>query len=356
MVKYLGSKRKLITSIQEVMEPCAQEVASACDLFSGTTRVSQMMKRVFHPATVIANDYSSYGYHLARTFVEANSATIDREILQKDIDHLNRLPGKPGWFTETYSEHSRFFQAKNASRMEAIRDEIDNLWPEVNGERPVEHSILLTSLLLAADKVDSTCGVQMAYLKEWATRSFKDLVLEIPKMTPGFGVATQRDATDLEYLEAVNYTCDLVYLDAPYNQHSYLSNYHIWETLCLNDRPDVYGVACKRIDCQDRKSPFNQKNNAAPALAEIVKQLPDVDYLLLSFSNEGYVSESDMLDLLSDTKREVTLSEIDHARYIGHAIGGHNSEGDRVSPPTHSRNTEYLYLAKRQGSESTRVA
>ena len=36
--------------------------------------------------------------------------------------------------------------------------------------------MLIVSLMEAADRVDSTTGVQMAFLKQWAARSYNDLV------------------------------------------------------------------------------------------------------------------------------------------------------------------------------------
>ena len=54
---------------------------------------------------------------------------------------------------------------------------------------------------------------------------------------------------------------DLAYLDPPYNQHRYFTNYHIWETLVAWDAPEHYGVACKRVDARDAttKSVFNDR-------------------------------------------------------------------------------------------------
>ncbi len=67
-------------------------------------------------------------------------------------------------------------------RVDAIRDEIDAL-----GLAPVERGLLLTSLLEAADRVDSTCGLQMAYVKRWAPRSFNALELREPAAVAGPG-------------------------------------------------------------------------------------------------------------------------------------------------------------------------
>ena len=104
----------------------------------------------------------------------------------------------------------------------------------------VERGVLLTSLLEAADRVDSTCGVQMAYVKQWAPRSFNALELRMPAVLPRVAAGPCR-ALRMDANAAVRELddVDVAYLDPPYNQHSYLSNYHVWESLVLWDAPEV---------------------------------------------------------------------------------------------------------------------
>ena len=128
--------------------------------------------------------------------------------------------------------------------MDAIRERIAEL--ELD---PELEAVALVSLMEGADRVDSTTGVQMAYLKEWAPRALKDLELRMPRILPGAGEAHRLEAPDA----AAKLAADVAYIDPPYNQHSYLGNYHIWETLVRWDKPETYGVACKRVDCRDYK-------------------------------------------------------------------------------------------------------
>ena len=121
------------------------------------------------------------------------------------------------------------------------------------GLEPDLEAVMLVSLMEAADRVDSTVGLQMAWLKAWARRSNDDLALRVPDVLDGPGRATCTDAR--EAAAAGEY--DLVYADPPYNQHKYLGNYHVWETLIRWDRPEVYGIARKRVDCRDYRSPYN---------------------------------------------------------------------------------------------------
>jgi len=149
----------------------------------------------------------------------------------------------------------------------------------------------------AADRVDSTTGVQMAYLKQWARRSHNDLALRMPELLP----AVKDGPCSASRLEAQaaarELSADLAYIDPPYNQHSYLGNYHVWESLVTWDKPEVYGVACKRVDCRTRKSDFNSKRRFHDALAAFIAKVR-ARFMVVSFSNEGYIAREDMEAML----------------------------------------------------------
>src|SRR6185503_8922539 len=110
----------------------------------------------------------------------------------------------------------------NGERIDAIRDAIER-----DHAGTMLYPILLTSLIEAADRVDSTTGVQMAYVKQWAPRSYQDLELRRPNLLAGTGHAVLGDACEAA---ATLGPFDLAYLDPPYNQHRYTANYHVWET------------------------------------------------------------------------------------------------------------------------------
>ena len=339
MIKYLGSKRTLLPLIGGVVA-ALKDAHTAIDLFSGTSRVGHALKRA--GLRVVANDLNAYAATLARCYVQADLDDVahDARLL---IAEFNALPGRPGYVTDTFCEQSRFFQPKNGARIDAIREAIVD-----KGLPPELEAVCLVSLMEAADRVDSTCGVQMAYLKQWSRRAHHDLTLRLPELLPrperGRCLALHHDAIDV----VNDLSADVIYLDPPYNQHSYLGNYHVWESLVLWDKPAVYGKACKRVDNLERKSAFNRKTTIEAAVKDIVR-LVDARLLLVSFSNEGYISREAMEALLAE-RGPVHVIATDYQRYVGARIGIHGPGGDVVGAISHLRNLEYLYIVDLAGS------
>jgi adenine-specific DNA-methyltransferase len=330
MIKYIGSKRVLIPWILETAAALGP-IETMCDLFSGTSRVGRAFKE--QGCFVHANDSLDYAYTVARCLIGADARDYPRSVVEPWLDRLNALPDVDGWYTQTFCRDSRYFQPASGMRIDAIRPVISEV--EDDGLR----AILLTSLLLAADRVDSTTAVQMAYLKRWSERSFHPLQLQMPLLLPGEGKATLADALNLKV------KADLVYLDPPYNHHSYLGNYHVWQTITLDDRPESYGIANKRTDCRTIKSPFNLKVQALQAMKSVLNNL-DCKYLMISFNNEGHIGLGEMENLL-ENYGSLIRHERAHKRYIGSQIGIHNQQGVKVGTVSHTSNREFLFVVDR---------
>lgn len=335
MIKYLGSKRTLIPVLGDIAQ--AVQAETAVDLFTGTTRVAQEFKR--RGLTVTATDIATYSEILAQCYITTDSSRIDKDELQDALDRLAALPGKNLYFTRTFCEDARFFQPKNGMRVDAIRNCLQS---EYLTSRL--YPVLLTALMLAADRVDSTTGVQMAYLKQWAPRANNNLELRQPDLLPGSGVTLRGDALDL--VGALPHA-DLAYLDPPYNQHRYYTNYHIWETLVRWDNPEPYGIARKRLDSRDdtTKSTFNKKREMPLALRDVILRV-SADVVVVSYNDESWVTAKQMMTWLAEAGHEdVRMFAFDSKRYVGAQIGIYNPEGHKVGKVSHLRNTEYVFVA-----------
>ncbi len=246
------------------------------------------------------------------------------------------MRGEPGYFTDTFCVRSRYFQPFNGERIDAIRNVIESDYKDHR-----LFPLLLTSLIDAADRVDSTTGVQMAYVKDWASRSFNPLTLREPELFDGKGAALRADATDIVRRLPV---ADLAYLDPPYNQHRYFTNYHVWETLVAWDAPESYGIACKRLDSRsdETKSVFNRKAEMPTALRQLIADV-NAEVVVVSYNNESWISLEELVDMGS-VRGHVGVLAFDSKRYVGAQIGIHNPNGEKVGKVSHLRNIEYILI------------
>ncbi|GAA4801692.1 DNA adenine methylase [Nocardioides caeni] len=334
MIKYLGSKRTLVPALGEMAT--AVGARTAVDLFTGTTRVAQEFKR--RGLEVTAADLASYSQVLSDCFIATDADATDIAGLAAEIDRLDALPGVDGYVTRTFCENARFFQPRNGRRIDAIRDAIERDHPPGSPLRP----LLLTSLLLAADRVDSTTGVQMAYLKQWAPRAQAALALRVPALLGGTGHTMHGDVMDtLDLLPAV----DLAYVDPPYNQHRYFANYHVWETLVRWDAPEHYGIACKRVDVRERRSVFNSRRTMPAAMTDVLARVR-AGVVVVSYNDESWISPEEMSASLRDAGHAVVgVLAFERKRYVGAQIGIHNASGVKVGEVGRLRNVEYLFVA-----------
>ena len=182
----------------------------------------------------------------------------------------------------------------------------------------------------------------------------------MPELLDGPGRAIQGDAVALAAgsgSETGLGHFDLAYLDSPYNQHRYFTNYHVWETLVAWDAPEAYGVARKRVDARDPSthSVFNSKRTMPAALASVVQSV-DCDLLVLSYNNESWLELEELEAMCSmqeppsggrnsGTRREVATLSFDSARYVGARIGIFDPSGRKVGRVSHLSNQELLVIA-----------
>lgn len=348
-VKYLGSKASLIPYILKCIDEQAPESRSAIDVFTGTTRVAQALKQRGFKVTTSDLSWASEVY--SNTWIANEGTNLH---LQPYIDKLIACEGKEDWLTKNYCDVKgednatvRVWQVKNGQKADAIREKIAE-W-EASGELANwEVKTLITSLILALDKVDNTVGVQQAYLKSWCGRSFHDLKLELPKVPLGpQGAHITGDCLTIQYPQA-----DLAYLDPPYSSHSYSTYYHIWDSIARWDKPEVSLKTNRRADRvsgsgsfdSSMSSAWNSKKKSLHAFDTLIQRLP-VKYVLISYNNESLV---DINTLMRTMKKHgtVTTTKIDYKRNIMCQIGNAAKDKDEEAE-YQTKNTEYLFMIRK---------
>ena len=215
------------------------------DGFSGTTRVSQAFAQAGY--RVIANDIAVW----SRVFGECYLLSpYPREYYKDLIAHLNATSGKHGWFTEHYGGDAvrsnglkKPWQRHNTLKLDAIREEIEQL--SLNRH---ERAVALTSLILAMDEVDSTIGHYASYLSAWSPRSYREMRLRLPRIISDKKAHVVHQADIFDIVSTID--ADLAYYDPPYGSNNdkmppsrvrYASYYHLWTSICLFDRPPLFG-------------------------------------------------------------------------------------------------------------------
>ena len=109
---------------------------------------------------------------------------------------------------------------------------------------------------------------------------------------------------------------DLVYMDPPYNQHPYGSNYFMLNLINSYRRPeDISKVS--GIPTDWNKSQFNKKQSSKASMRALCEALKArAKYLLISFSNDGFISQEEMMELL-DSVGEVKVFDREYNTFRG---------------------------------------
>ncbi len=357
-IKYAGSKLKLLPYILELASKTKAE--TVFDGFAGTTRVSQAFAQT--GCRVISNDISVWSKTFGICYLKNKRS---KKFYSEIIEHLNNLEPKDGWFTEHYGGSNddissakldglkKPFQIHNTRKLDAIRDEIDNL-----NLNEIETSVLLTSLILALDKVDSTLGHYASYLNEWSPRSYKNLELKVPQL---FETKKEHEVFQGDIFETIEKVeVDLAYFDPPYGSNNekmppsrvrYASYYHLWTSIILNDKPETFGKAKRRKDTSDTKAgsifeEFRQNENGKFIATEAIEKLlakTNAKHIILSYSSGGRATAENLFEILENAGKIIDFVKVDYKQNVMASMRWTN---DWVKE-TEKKNQEFLFLIEK---------
>ena len=357
-IKYAGSKLKLLPHILQLVKRV--DAKTVLDGFSGTTRVSQALARLGY--AVVCNDVAVWSKVFGTCYL---LNTKRREDYQPLIDHLNALSPVDGWFTEHYGGYAnggcaiqsdgrkRPWQIHNTRKLDAVRGEIDALKLD-----PVDEAVALTSLILALDRVDSSLGHFVSYLKDWAPRSYKELVLKVPNIfcSSGEHRVFQRDIFDL----VPDISVDLAYFDPPYGSNNekmppsrvrYASYYHVWTSVICADKPVLFGKANRRKDTSDTVAAsvfeaFRRNDEGNFIAVEAIENLiaaTRARWIILSYSSGGRATARALNDVM---RRNGELVDVVALNYKKNVMAGMKWTNEWLRD-AEEPNREFLFLLEK---------
>jgi adenine-specific DNA-methyltransferase len=357
LIPYIGNKRKLLPLIGRAIGKTGVCGGTFYDPFAGSSVVSRLAKTMGYQ--IISNDWEPYAYHIGRAYIECNRPPKFDAFggIEHAVNHLNSLPPLAGYIAGHYcpadDEHYNpdaermFYTQENGRHIDAIREEIAR-WKESGRLSSMEESVLLSSLIFQCAYCSNTSGVFKGFHRGWggATRTAWYRIRSRLAVSPPFffdngqeNRVYRADANAL--LDEVS--CDIAYLDPPYNQHQYGANYHLLNTVALWDKPPISawftvrdannGKAAIRSDWKtERKSEYCYKNTAADAFSRLVMGLK-TRFILVSYSTDGIIPIDTLLEVLSE-RGAVSMVRQRYKRY-------------RVSsqrPSAASHNTEFVWI------------
>jgi adenine-specific DNA-methyltransferase len=290
-----------------VLNTC--EGKTVFDCCAGTGSVSLDLSQ--NNYKVICNDilYLSQvlckGKHTKRKKVEAAKKLIEK--------FNEEMKGVEGYIFKNYSEESGrlYFTNDNAKY-------IDYYLERIEGVKDIEIKTYLRYCLLeAVSKISNIAGVYGAYLKNISENAKKKIQLNVEESYESNNVKYYNNDIS-EIIESVE--CDILYIDPPYNGRQYGSNYHVLETIALNDKPEVLrGMTGQR---QTMSSDFCSKRRAYEYLENIVHKTK-ARYILISYNSEGILKKEEF-EKIGKKYKKVECYEEEYKRFKSNTNGKQN--------------------------------
>ncbi|MFM1768411.1 MAG: hypothetical protein RJA22_940 [Verrucomicrobiota bacterium] len=352
ILTYLGNKRALLPFLGDALAVIKARLGRprlrCLDLFSGSGIVARYLKR--HAELLLANDLEAYSRTCNQCYL-ANASYVDFPALQDLANHLRqrlRRQLRPGFLAELYAPADPrriqpgercFYTRRNAMFLDTARQEIARL------PAPLQ-PFLLAPLLARASIHANTAGVFKGFYKnarglgqfggsgrDALPRILGNIDLDLPVLSR-FECDHAVHQEDANTLVRRLPDLDLAYLDPPYNQHPYGSNYFMLNLLVEYRRPERLSRT-SGIPADWRRSPYNRRAEAEPALLDLVDHCP-ARFILLSYNSEGFLPQPRLVAALRRRGRLQVLQRPYQA-----FRGSRNLHGRPL------RVTEFLYLLER---------
>ena len=349
IIAYIGNKRKLLPLIYKAIENAGISPAENIkffDVFSGSGVVARFAK--FLGMEVYANDWEYYSYVLNQGFLNFNESDIEkifgsRAEFESLLNKINSLPdpGEDNQYISKYYAPKEFdveqvdyrterlfYTRENALAIDKIRNYIEE---NRSQESEKVFYLLLAILIYESATHTNTSGVFKAFHKEFGGHGKDALSRIMKKIELHFPVLIDSKAHVHVFQENANELArklkgiDIAYLDPPYNQHQYGSNYHLLNTIAkwdkipapldLNSKGILKRKAAIREDWINTRSDYCYRDSAEKSFEDLIMNL-DARFIFISYSTDGIIPFEKMREIC--TKRgKLSLVTNEYTTYRG---------------------------------------
>ena len=329
-MRYIGNKENVVPRIDEILTRKHITGESLFDFFSGTTSVGKYYKRMGY--RVDTSDFMYFSYCLQKAYIENNTdpgferllpelciepSGLFMTPLERVVAYLDELKPEQGFIYNHYTpggtadlpQPRMYFSDENGGKIDAIRRQIEQ-WHEAGLLVENEYYILLATLIESVSFYANVAGVYAAFYKKWDPRAVKPLRLRPIEILVNNRENRVYYADSMTLLDRVD--ADILYLDPPYNERQYASNYHVLETIARNDNPEIRGVTGMR-DYTTQRSRFCKSTSALADLDRIAREAT-YRYLVLSYNSEGIMSSEKIIEVLS-RYGDVEMEQFEYLRF-----------------------------------------
>jgi adenine-specific DNA-methyltransferase len=319
LITYIGNKRSLLpfigNAVTKVKEKLGREKLKIFDAFSGSGATARYFKA--HAKLLLVNDLEAYSEVINRCYL-ANAEDLPlgelKELHGTLLRRLREQPLRRGFITELYAPEDEnrirageraFYTPRNAIYIDSARQYINEIDPALR-------HFFLAPLLSEASIHANTAGVFKGFYKDKHTgkgryggtgrnalhRIRGEIDLPFPVWS-NFSCQVRIFREDTNALVSRLEETDLAYLDPPYNQHPFGSNYFMLNLIVSYRRPDSISPV-SGIPADWNRSAYNKRREAARAFGELARGI-NSRFLLVSFNSEGFISPAEMLSILEKT-------------------------------------------------------
>lgn len=316
IITYIGNKRKLLAYIEAEIKGIQKETGKkkliCADLFSGSGIVARMLKQ--YSEHLIVNDLEEYSKIINQCYL-SNMSDFDGTEYQKWLTYIQKALETPisGVITQNYApkdeanitaEDRVFYTIRNAQYIDTVRTAINDI-PENY------RKYFLAPLLHEASVHANTSGVFKGFYKDKNIKVGKfggtaenclgrikaDIEIKKPVLS-NFECAVTVYQRDTNQLAKELPQMDVVYLDPPYNQHSYGANYFMLNTI-LNNHIGHNISKVSGIPDDWNRSDYNVKSKVGDAFKQLIADLP-AKYIITSYNSEGFLSKDSIMKILQE--------------------------------------------------------